>query len=59
VPSVKYKGLRGPASSEDSAAVRVRVTEARQRQCERWRRGWGFWHARTTAIEGGANNRGP
>ena len=34
VPSVKYKELRGPASSEDSAAVRV--IEARKRQGERF-----------------------
>lgn len=35
VPSVKYKELRGPASSEDSAAVRV--IEARKRQGERFK----------------------
>jgi magnesium chelatase family protein len=36
VPSVKYKELRAPASSEDSAAVRARVMAARQRQSERF-----------------------
>jgi magnesium chelatase family protein len=37
VPPVKYKELRGPASSEDSAVVRVRVIEARKRQGERFK----------------------
>ena len=32
VRSVKYKELRGPAAIEDSAAVGVRVIEARKRQ---------------------------
>ena len=36
VPSVKYKELRAPAASEDSAAVRTRVMEARQRQHTRF-----------------------
>jgi len=36
VPSVKYKELRGPASTEDSAAVRARVMEARKRQSDRF-----------------------
>jgi magnesium chelatase family protein len=35
-PSVKYKELRGPAASEDSAAVRTRVMEARKRQHKRF-----------------------
>ena len=37
VPSVKYKELRGPASAEDSAAVRERVIRARERQRERYK----------------------
>jgi magnesium chelatase family protein len=37
VPSVKYKELRAPASSEVSAAVRTRVMEARKRQHKRHR----------------------
>lgn len=37
VPAVRYKELRGPASAEDSAAVRARVAAARQRQLERLR----------------------
>jgi magnesium chelatase family protein len=37
VPAVKYKELRGPSSSEDSAAVRQRVIDARSRQSERYR----------------------
>jgi magnesium chelatase family protein len=37
VPAVKYKELRGPSSSEDSAAVRQRVIDARSRQTERYR----------------------
>jgi hypothetical protein len=36
VPAVKYKELRGEASSEDSAAVRERVVQARRRQMERF-----------------------
>ncbi|MGB7730105.1 MAG: ATP-binding protein [Candidatus Acidiferrum sp.] len=32
VPAVKYKELRAPSSSEDSAAVRGRVIAARDRQ---------------------------
>jgi len=36
VPAVKYKELRGPVSSEDSAGVRGRVIAARQRQTERF-----------------------
>ena len=36
VPSAKYKELRAPAASEDSAAVRTRVIEARQRQHTRF-----------------------
>ncbi len=36
VPAVKYKELRAPASSEDSAAVRQRVIAARQRQLDRF-----------------------
>ncbi len=35
VPSVKYKELRAPAASEDSAAVRTRVIEARKLQHKR------------------------
>ncbi len=37
VPAVKYKELRAPSSSEDSAAVRQRVMDARNRQTERYR----------------------
>jgi magnesium chelatase family protein len=37
VPAVKYKELRAPSSSEDSAAVRARVIAARQRQSERFK----------------------
>ena len=37
VPVVKYKELRAPSSSEDSAAVRSRVIAARQRQAERFK----------------------
>jgi magnesium chelatase family protein len=36
VPAVKYKELRGEASSEDSAAVRERVIRARRVQMERF-----------------------
>jgi magnesium chelatase family protein len=36
VPAVKYKELRAPSSSEDSAAVRGRVIAARQKQAERF-----------------------
>ena len=36
VPAVKYKELRAPSSSEDSAAVRARVIAARNRQSERY-----------------------
>ena len=36
VPAVKYKELRAPSSSEDSAAVRRRVIAARTRQTERY-----------------------
>ena len=36
VPAVKYKELRAPASSEDSASVRQRVISARNRQIERF-----------------------
>src|ERR1700726_2634946 len=36
VPAVKYKELRGPSSSEDSAAVRQRGIDARGRQTERY-----------------------
>src|ERR1700690_3734721 len=36
VPAVKYKELRGEASSEDSAAVRGRVIAAQQRQLQRF-----------------------
>jgi magnesium chelatase family protein len=36
VPAVKYKELRAPASSEDSAAVRQRVIAARDRQLARF-----------------------
>src|SRR6202035_1380874 len=36
VPAVKYKELRGEASTEDSAAVRERVVRARNRQLERF-----------------------
>ncbi len=36
VPAVKYKELRAPSSSEDSAAVRQRALEARKRQLERF-----------------------
>jgi magnesium chelatase family protein len=34
---VKYKELRAPSSSEDSAAVRQRVIAARDKQLERFR----------------------
>ncbi len=37
VPAVRYQELRGPAATEDSAAVRTRVTRARERQLERFR----------------------
>ena len=37
VPAVKYKELRAPTSSEDSASVRGRVMAARQRQVERFK----------------------
>jgi magnesium chelatase family protein len=37
VPAVKYKELRAPSSSEDSAAVRARVIAARERQSERYK----------------------
>jgi magnesium chelatase family protein len=37
VPAVKYKVLRAPSSSEDSAAVRQRVIDGRNRQAERYR----------------------
>jgi magnesium chelatase family protein len=37
VPAVKYKELRAPSSSEDSAAVRTRVIAARERQTERFK----------------------
>ena len=37
VPAVKYKELRVPSSSEDSAAVRKRVIDARERQIERFK----------------------
>ena len=37
VPAVRYKELRGPAPTEDSAAIRARVARARQRQLERFR----------------------
>ena len=36
LPAVKYKELRTPSSSEDSAAVRSRVIAARQSQTERF-----------------------
>ena len=36
VPSVKYKELRAPAASEDSASIRARVMEARKRQQKRF-----------------------
>ena len=38
VPAVKYKELRAPTPSEDSAAVRGRVIEARNRQTQRYQR---------------------
>jgi predicted ATPase with chaperone activity len=39
VPSVKYEELRGLAVIEDSAAVRVRVIEARKRRIrDSWRK---------------------
>jgi len=37
VPAVKYKELRAPASSEDSATVRARVIAAGVRQLERFK----------------------
>jgi magnesium chelatase family protein len=37
VPAVKYKELRAPASSEDSASIRGRVIAARTRQAERYK----------------------
>ncbi len=36
VPAVKYKELRAPSSAEDSASVRQRVIDARNRQLERF-----------------------
>jgi magnesium chelatase family protein len=39
VPAVKYKELRAPSSAEDSAAVRLRVIRAQERQTERYRGG--------------------
>jgi magnesium chelatase family protein len=36
VPAVKYKELRAPTSSEDSAGVRQRVIDARKRQTQRY-----------------------
>jgi magnesium chelatase family protein len=36
VPAVKYKELRAPSSSEDSAVVRQRVIGARERQLQRF-----------------------
>src|SRR6202142_4057691 len=36
VPAVKYKELRAPSSSEDSAAVRARVIAAQRRQLQRF-----------------------
>ena len=37
VPAVKYKELRAPSSSEDSAAVRGSVIDAQHRQMERFK----------------------
>jgi magnesium chelatase family protein len=37
VPAVKYKELRAPAPSEDSASIRGRVMEARAKQAERYK----------------------
>ena len=37
VPAVKYKELRAPSSSEDSAAVRGRVIAAQQKQISRYK----------------------
>jgi magnesium chelatase family protein len=37
VPAVKYKELRAPSASEDSAAVRQREIAARDRQLDRFR----------------------
>jgi magnesium chelatase family protein len=37
VPAVKYKELRAPSSSEDSATVRARVISARERQADRFK----------------------
>src|SRR4029077_2797481 len=37
VPAVKYRELRAPVPAEDSAAVRARVIEARNRQNQRYR----------------------
>jgi magnesium chelatase family protein len=37
VPAVKYRELRGPASSEDSAGVRARVIAAREQQLARFK----------------------
>jgi len=36
VPAVKYKELRSPCATEDSAAVRARVLRARQLQAARY-----------------------
>jgi len=36
VPAVKYKELRAPSTSEDSAAIRARVISAREKQRERF-----------------------
>src|SRR5258707_13706566 len=37
VPSVRYKELRAPAASEDSATIRARVMDARKRQPQRFK----------------------
>jgi magnesium chelatase family protein len=37
VPAVKYKELRAPSSSEDSAAMRARVIAGPERQVERFK----------------------
>ena len=38
VPAVKYKELRAPVATEDSAAIRARVIAARETQVERFKK---------------------
>ena len=46
VPAVRFKELRAKAPAEDSAAVRARVLQARERQLERFRGGDFSFNAR-------------